>query len=146
MICGNCKEDKADAEFSFKNKAIGKRATTCKVCHRKHSATYYAKNKAECVKESLRRNKIVLDSNRKNVLLYLEGKCCVDCGESDPVVLEFDHVDPKTKAGNISNMLRNCHSFETIFNEIKKCEIRCANCHRRRTAKQFGHFRYKIAG
>lgn len=61
---------------------------------------------------------------------------CVDCGETDPVVLEFDHRSDKSD--NIGSMLRHGTSTETMEREIAKCDVRCANCHRRKTAKQFG--------
>jgi hypothetical protein len=62
----------------------------------------------------------------------------VDCGESDPVVLEFDHLDGEVKAGNICTMVNRPCLWEAIVAEIEKCEVRCSNCHRRRTARQMG--------
>ncbi len=56
---------------------------------------------------------------------------CADCGETDPIVLEFDHQH--SKAHNVATMMH--HSFETIIAEMEKCEVVCANCHRRRTDK-----------
>jgi 5-methylcytosine-specific restriction endonuclease McrA len=64
----------------------------------------------------------------------------VDCGEKDPIVLEFDHIH--SKKANVAAML-NHHGWPAIQQEIEKCEIRCANCHRRRTAKQFGWFKVR---
>ena len=58
---------------------------------------------------------------------------CADCGEKDPVVLEFDHVRDKEK--DVSLLLAGGYSLERILKEIDKCVIRCANCHRRKTAK-----------
>jgi len=58
---------------------------------------------------------------------------CVDCGEPDPVVLDFAHRDRKTKIDNISDMVRKGVSLAKIKDEISKCDCRCANCHRRRT-------------
>ncbi len=66
------------------------------------------------------------------MLAYLATHPCIDCGEADAVCLEFDHVRGP-KRGNIGTMLGD-HSWETIEAEIAKCEVRCANCHRRRTA------------
>ena len=60
---------------------------------------------------------------------------CKDCGESNPLVLDFDHVRGK-KIMCISNMVRNSYSIETIQKEIDKCEVRCANCHRLITYKR----------
>ena len=55
---------------------------------------------------------------------------CVDCGEQDMLVLEFDHVG--AKRANVSRMVWNV-ALETLEAEIAECEIRCANCHRRAT-------------
>ncbi len=67
-------------------------------------------------------------------------KFCIDCGEKDPVVLDFDHRTPDTKFKSISRMLSGHYSWEALVKEIEKCDIRCANCHRRRSHKQFGYF------
>jgi hypothetical protein len=63
---------------------------------------------------------------------YLELHPCVDCGCSDLCVLEFDHVGEK--AGTVLAMARNGVSLERLIREIEACEVRCANCHRRKTA------------
>lgn len=69
---------------------------------------------------------------------YLEGHPCVDCGESDTLVLEFDHLDRTQKEANIAVLLQDRKiSWEEMLQEIRKCEVRCVNCHRRRTARQF---------
>lgn len=56
------------------------------------------------------------------------------CGESDPIVLEFDHLANKDK--NIAEI--QGWSLKRLEREINKCQVLCANCHRRKTAKQFG--------
>lgn len=68
---------------------------------------------------------------------YLLSHPCVDCGESDPVVLEFDHVRGD-KRGIIVDMVNDGHSWGSIEAEIAKCEVRCANCHRRKSARTLG--------
>jgi len=74
--------------------------------------------------------------NRKFIYEYLSVHPCVDCKEPDPVVLEFDHVRGQ-KVDTISNLaFRYTSSLKRIKLEIKKCEVRCANCHRRRHAKE----------
>jgi len=67
---------------------------------------------------------------------------CADCGESDIVVLEFDHQ--RDKVADVSLLARDGYSLDKIKREIDKCEVVCANCHRRRTAKQFGTYRYRL--
>lgn len=54
------------------------------------------------------------------------------------MVLDFDHFKGK-KTCPVSTMARNGLSIERIQIEIDKCVVRCANCHRRRTYKQFGY-------
>ena len=71
---------------------------------------------------------------RQFVYNDLSSKSCVDCGECDQVVLTYDHVRG-TKVGNISAMIKNA-TIDEIKKEINKCEVRCFNCHMRRTALQ----------
>lgn len=68
---------------------------------------------------------------------YLLNNPCVDCGEKDIVVLEFDHQDRTLKTAHVSSLVRARSSLELVKSEIEKCQVRCANCHRRITAKQF---------
>lgn len=60
----------------------------------------------------------------------------MDCGEKDVVCLEFDHVSGD-KIKSVGAMLNLSWSIAKIKQEISKCVIRCANCHRRKTAKDF---------
>jgi hypothetical protein len=59
------------------------------------------------------------------------------------MVLEFDHVRG-VKVRNISEMVRGKFSWRRILEEIEKCEVRCANCHRRKTARDFKWFKIDI--
>lgn len=79
---------------------------------------------------------------RCQVAAYLARHRCVDCGEGDPVVLDFDHLGEKRF--NISDAVALLPTRETLDNEMRQCEIRCANCHRRRTHAALG-FRDKLA-
>lgn len=73
---------------------------------------------------------------REQLFGYLSTKKCLDCGESDPVVLEFDHTGKEKKFKSVSKMLSGHWSWLSLTKEIAKCEIRCANCHRRKTYKE----------
>jgi len=68
---------------------------------------------------------------------YLLAHPCMDCGEADPVVLEFDHVRGE-KVGSLSNMAIRRFSLAKLAAEVAKCEVRCANCHKRKTAREQG--------
>lgn len=55
---------------------------------------------------------------------------CNNCIENDPVCLEFHHLNPIEKEGNISILARK-YSFKRLQKEIDKCIVLCANCHRK---------------
>ena len=73
---------------------------------------------------------------RAKVLEFLTTKECVDCGEKDPRVLDFDHIKPSIKFKTISNMLSGHYSWQSVMKETKKCNVRCSNCHRKKTYMQ----------
>ena len=69
---------------------------------------------------------------------YFAAHPCIDCGETDPIVLEFDHLRDKRFDIGAALAYRN---WQSILDEIEKCEVVCANCHRRRTARRRGTLR-----
>ena len=81
------------------------------------------------------------EERQREVWEYLRSHACVDCGEPDPVVLEFDHL--RDKVDNISKMASLKKPWAAILAEIAKCEVVCANCHRRRTAHRINSLRYR---
>lgn len=66
---------------------------------------------------------------------YLDAHPCLDCGEKNRIVLEFDHVRGKKMAA-IATLMSRSWSWKKIRWEIGKCEVRCANCHRIRHASE----------
>jgi len=77
---------------------------------------------------------------RENLIEFLSKSKCSDCGETDPRVLDFDHIKSSNKFKDVSKMRSGHYSWKAILLEINKCEIRCANCHRRKNYSQFGYF------
>lgn len=65
---------------------------------------------------------------------------CVDCGETDPVVLDRDHLDPSTKVDSCANFVRR-RDWVGFLREAAKCETVCENCHRIRSAVRGNTFR-----
>lgn len=134
-ICTKCNIEKELECFSFHRKATNERYTRCKDCWNAENKLRYQKNKSYYKqKANLRKQTVVLE-NKQRIWKYLESHPCVDCGESDPVVLQFDHVRDK-KAFNIGEIANRGVGWKKIETEISKCDIRCANCHFRKTAKQ----------
>lgn len=71
-------------------------------------------------------------AQRRALLDQLKAKPCKDCGNSyPPECMDFDHRDPTTKAGQVSDLV-HC-KLERLHAEIAKCDLVCANCHRIRT-------------
>jgi len=142
-ICSKCGTEKPVDDFSFKNKAVNRRDAACKSCKREYVKSHYQANKETYKKRAAAFSKKVYEENSAKIANYLQSHSCVDCGETDIVVLQFDHLGDKKDS--ISNMVRSGFSWATIETEISKCEVRCSNCHIRKTAKTFG-WRWKPSG
>lgn len=72
---------------------------------------------------------------RDSVIRY-KLKPCTDCKKKYPIeCMEFDHVRGK-KLGCVGTMVGNAVPLEKILEEISKCELVCANCHKIRTARR----------
>lgn len=134
--CTACSKPKSIRSFPWKNKAKGKRAPICKLCMAEQTNAWYYANKSHHKANVLRRQiEIRADLNSKRASYFSEHPC-VDCRETDPIVLDFDHEDPAQKSGNVSEMIHSCFPWNVVLQEIEKCKVRCANCHRRRTHQQ----------
>ena len=68
------------------------------------------------------------------MLSYLRDKKCSICSETDIRTFEFDHINPNEKSFNISRGMTNGYKWEMILQEINKCRILCANCHKKHTS------------
>jgi len=138
-VCTKCKKEKALRDFNFRVKKLGLRQYQCLECTRAFVRGHYQRNKEYYLAKARKRNMEKRAEVQNYIRSYLLQHPCIDCGESDTTVLEFDHRGDKLK--EISNLVRGRNSLLEIKEEVKKCDIRCANCHRRRTAKVFGWFK-----
>ena len=140
--CYRCHELKPAHEFSWRRKHKGQRDSFCKPCRKAYGREHYLANKeryiaqAAAVKERLNRERTAW------LVEYFKTNPCVDCSEDDPVVLEFDHL--RDKSFDIGGKLTT-RPWKDILEEIKKCDVVCANCHRRRTARRRGSLRALLA-
>ena len=110
------------------NKDINIRRETSRRHYQAHKEEYKKRARAFSDKQRL-----IL---RDYVWSFLLEHPCVDCSEKNPIVLQFDHL--RDKKYTIANMATKGVSLETLKAEIAKCEVRCANCHMKKTAKDFG--------
>lgn len=138
-VCSLCGNEKDIKEFDKNKSKCDGLQSQCKLCRKPSTIKYYETHKED---QKNRVQKINLKNKNEieqYIIKYLEQHPCVDCNEKDIIVLEFDHL--KDKKNNIGSMMRS--SFTAVKEEIEKCEVRCANCHRRKTAKIGNHYRYK---
>lgn len=134
--CPRCGETKETDEFNRASSRSDGLQPYCRSCQRE-SQTAWAKENKERFYAGRKKQR---ERRRRLVWEYLQTHPCVDCGEVDPLVLEFDHVRGDKFRG-ISHMIREQYSDARLLEEIAKCDVRCANCHRRVTSERAGWWR-----
>lgn len=139
--CSKCEKVLKLSNFPIENSNTGKLNAKCRECKRSYDREYWDKTKEKRNEKKKINNKKRIIRNRQYIWDYLKNNPCVDCPESDPIVLEFDHL--RDKKYGVSDMA-GFSSISAIKKEIDKCEVRCANCHRRKTHKQLNHFNGNI--
>lgn len=115
--CFKCKAVKELTEFSVigTGKRAGKVHSYCKPC---------------VVDEALARQRAF-----KLMCVKYKGGSCIDCGyEGHPAVFDFHHVEPEHKDFNLAKV-KSCKWSDVVQQELDKCVLLCANCHRLRHAK-----------
>ena len=140
--CGRCGEEKPVDDFNWRRKERGQRDNLCRPCRKAYHREHYLANKKTYVDQARTRKQTLARERTGFLLEYFVEHPCVDCGETDPVVLEFDHL--RDKAFDIGQALPY-RAWATILEEIAKCEVVCANCHRRRTARRAGTVRMRLS-
>ncbi len=140
-ICTKCQGEKELLLFPAKKISKDGRASWCRACFKANWDVRYYENHQHYRNSHNTSRKKIREENARKVFEYLTNHPCIICGESDPIVLEFDHRDRNDKIGNISNLVTN-FSWEKVEFEIKKCDVLCANCHRRKSAAEFNYMRH----
>ncbi len=134
--CTACGASKKLDDFTVRSKNRDGHTSRCRACVNATNKRRYDARPQQARERLKVFNQRLRDDKAARVFHYLMKHPCVDCGESDPVVLEFDHRDSATKFLAIAQMIERRYSWEAIAAEIAKCDVRCANCHRRRTSQQ----------
>ncbi len=142
--CSACGEDKPAAAFSFADVARRLLNSYCRACHADYRHAHYLANKPDYVRRATAQVAARRVENRRRVLDYLATHPCVDCGMVDRRVLEFDHRDPAQKLDHVGTLIMG-KRWPRVLAEIEKCDVRCVNCHRRKTARDFGWLKHKAS-
>ena len=134
--CGRCGEIRPLEQFGIRDSRTGRTHTICRTCRNENCRRYYYKDPRAFNERRKLRAANYRARNRSFVEAYFLAHPCVDCGLVDPIVMEFDHVRG-VKMCHVSTLVRECAALDILKAEIEKCVVRCANCHRRRTARHF---------
>ena len=139
--CARCGRHKPSDAFNWRRRERGQRDTYCRPCRAEYKHEHYSANKQRYIDQAATSKRKRQRERMTFLIECLRSHGCVDCGETDPLVLEFDHRGDK--AFNIGSVL-NERRWEAVLREIEKCDVRCANCHRRRTARQLNSMRFML--
>lgn len=134
--CSRGKHNVDQTLFNKRAKAKDGLSAWCKPCMADYERVRYQNGDRE---RKTRNRKNTQQRARDYIWSVLTSSKCVDCENDDPLVLEFDHKDDSGKEYDIAEM--HCLSVTRIKKEIEKCDVRCANCHKKRTSLQFGFWR-----
>lgn len=141
--CADCKVDLPLENFALNKRKPDGLSDKCRPCKKTYNRFYYKRTKQKHNPGRALARQTAVAFNQQNMLSILSNSFCMDCGINDVRVLEFDHVTGK-KLGNISDLMSG--KWSKVLEEIKKCEIVCANCHRIRTSTRKPSYRSKHHG
>ena len=107
--------------------------TYCPECLKAYRREHYHKNPEAYKARTKISNAKARQALRMMVIEYLLQHPCIDCGNKDIRVLEFDHI-AGTKSFDVGSMA----SFkkDVMMDEIAKCVVRCGNCHKIATGER----------
>jgi DNA-directed RNA polymerase subunit RPC12/RpoP len=134
--CCRCKKEKDNSEFFKRPERKSGLRSECKECSYHYMHKYRNEHRKYFNEFSRRYQKMYAKQNEEFIIEYLSQHPCVDCGNDDINILEFDHIRG-IKKDRVGAMKYHA-ALETLKEEIAKCEVRCPNCHRIRTLKELG--------
>ena len=124
-VCSKCKEEKSISLFNKRTSSKDGYSSYCKNCNKQSLKEHYYNNKEYYYNKS----KNYYLELRNWINSYKSNLKCSKCDESRWWVLDFHHRNPEEKDNTIAMMIRTS-SKEKILEEINKCDVLCANCHR----------------
>lgn len=128
--CRYCETEKSEGAFAERKGTT--RSNRCRECQRKFSRQHYYSNKQRYLDRNQEYNAEI-----KEFIRQTKSVSCKDCKNKFPhYVMDFDHLPEFIKRDGICNMSFGRYNLIRVKEEIAKCEIVCANCHRERTWKR----------
>lgn len=130
--CCTCHRVRPLSDVDVRARARDGLQSRCRECYRK----WYAANRDVHRANARRRSAATKREHERRVGEHLLTDPCVDCGEADVRVLDFDHLEASGKRSDIAKMVNAGGRWSDIELEIAGCEVRCTNCHRRVTSER----------
>lgn len=125
-ICSYCSTPKPEAEFNRNAVRKDGLQTFCRECQKTRKHAYYAANVSKFVGYAKKRRA----QFAAEIDEYKRERGCECCPENEPCCLDFHHRDTGDKNDNVATMMRDSGQA-SVWREIAKCVILCANCHRK---------------
>lgn len=135
--CSTCHEIRPLTDCNMRRSAFDGRQARCRSCSR----VWYVENRVQHKVNTKARSVRVRLEYRQRLLAHLREHPCVDCGEDDVRVQEFDHEPAHVKLADVSMLISDAGAWRVIEAEMAKCSVRCASCHRRVTVERAGSWR-----
>lgn len=126
MFCVVCKTEKNEVEFNWRNTQLNIRKNHCRVCDREMRKRSYEKNRERSIRSVRDRTETIKNQFKQ----WKSSLKCQICSESEEICLDFHHLDPSSKEDGVSKLLDR-GSKDRIIQEVNKCVVLCACCHRK---------------
>lgn len=128
--CAKCRKWKGPADYHDSHTG---QFSYCRECRREYDRTYYAERGKDARKQ---RQRAHIARNLEWLAELKRGIPCADCGGVFPTpIMHWDHLPGSLKIDSVSALARE-RSRTLVLEELKKCELVCANCHAVRTAQR----------
>lgn len=132
-MCGGCRTEKHLAEFNVNRAKPDGLQSQCKEC----KAKYFVDNRTRLLPKIKAANKAARQVISAYVVQYKSDHPCEKCGEADPCAIDFHHPDGSIKEFSVASATRLSVTLKMVKEEISKCRVLCANCHRKLHAGRF---------
>lgn len=136
--CTFCKEEKPLSLFSKNKTKKDGLQNKCKPCSAAKLREYYAADPKQHYEGTTKRKRKLITQARDFLVDYLRKNPCVDCGNADIRVLEFDHRPGVERVNGVAVLAGRGYALDVIKAEIEKCDVRCRNCHTIKTYERRG--------
>ncbi len=136
--CSTCRRELAVTDFNVRSRSADGRQSVCRTCNAARARRYYAENLQKHRRAVAAQVAKTRAAHLRRIGEYLLTHPCVDCGEADIRVLDFDHRVGTNKVAEVMKLAKAAYSWERVQEEIAKCDVRCRNCHAIATYRRLG--------